>query len=423
MESTQTYRARRAALRAHAADTHIIATGANLTYLTGVDEDGARWVSGPTGEALFITERDTTRAHWDGELPSVETLGAMSGVQDIREGASVDAVTSTLQGARAIAWSRGEDLLFDTHLIGWMRAAPRARYASTIELDVLTWSARSQKDPSELEALRRAANASALAHWGVMRGMQVGMSGGDAAAMFQRVLAMCDVLEQPYSGIFAVGDEACCLHPRPTLRRLGEAELLLVDAAGRDHTSGQVSDISRTSCALRYTAHQRALYDVVLAAQLAAIGAVTPGAALTDVEDAAIRELDRGLDALGIHVDVRSVFTHGIGHLVGLEIHDPWPVAKTARTLHQDMTLTIEPGLYIDATRDDVPPEYRGIGIRIEDVVIVGREHAEVLTSLVTKDAGEIEALRDRAHAAPMSWLEDTRALGLQRGILDQERA
>jgi Xaa-Pro aminopeptidase len=194
------------------------------------------------------------------------------------------------------------------------------------------------------------------------------------------------------------------LHYRDNNRTMRDGELLLVDA-GCEYEC-YASDITRTwPVNGRYTPEQRAVYEVVLAANLAAIEKVKPGNQWNEPHEAAVRVVTQGLVKLGLlkgripklikDASYKKFFMHRTGHWLGMDVHDvgDYKVGEEWRVLEPGMVMTIEPGIYIAPTASDVPKRFRGIGVRIEDDVAVTAEGAEVFSKDAPKDPNEIESL------------------------------
>ena len=207
-----------------------------------------------------------------------------------------------------------------------------------------------------------------------------------------------------YEPIVGGGANACVLHYRANNALLNDGDMLLIDAGAEYH--GYASDITRTFPVNgRYTKAQRAIYDIVLAAQDAAIKQVRPGRAFNAYHDAAVQVISQGLIDLGLlegslHDVIesgafRKFYMHKTGHWLGLDVHDvgDYRIGDDFRELEAGMVLTVEPGIYIAPKLDGVPSEYLGIGVRIEDDVVVTASSPEVMTSGVPRDASAIEAL------------------------------
>ncbi|MGH8284455.1 MAG: M24B family metallopeptidase, partial [Steroidobacteraceae bacterium] len=200
------------------------------------------------------------------------------------------------------------------------------------------------------------------------------------------------------------GPNACILHYRENDQVLKDGELLLIDA-GCEYES-YASDITRTFPVNgRFTPEQRSVYDVVLAANRAAISKVRPGNHWNDPHDAAVHTITQGLVRLGLlkgrvstlvrEGAYKKFFMHRTGHWLGMDVHDvgDYKVGDEWRVFEPGMALTIEPGIYIPGNTRGVPARFRSIGIRIEDDVVVTRDGCEVLTQRVPKEPREIEAV------------------------------
>jgi len=211
-----------------------------------------------------------------------------------------------------------------------------------------------------------------------------------------------------YPSIVASGPNATTLHHNTSDRPLGADDLVLVDA-GADY-AGYCADVTRTfPVADRFAGAQRAIYEVVLRAQLAAIAAIRPGVLHEEIHQRAVEVLVDGLVDLrlltGDRQEIiakalyRPFYVHRTSHWLGMDVHDVglYTVAGKSRTLEAGLVMTVEPGIYIAADRDDVDPQYRGIGVRIEDDVLVTSDGHEVLSADVPKHPADIEALRRAA--------------------------
>ena len=352
---------------------HVGREGHDARYLAGLDERGATLVITPTGEArVYLVTRDPVRAHWEGALPPAEEVARRAGVAQTHDpGALVADVNRLARGAKRVWWSMREDATLDLALLD----ASRGRVVE--DLRVRTAPMRAVKDAWELAQMREAARVTVEAHQAVRKAAVVGASGFELRAVFDGVLARHGYAEQAFDGIFAVGDEATCLHASPTSRRVADGELILVDAAAR-HPSGYASDMTRTWAVGAARDEVLAMRDVVARGHAAAVAACVPGATLSGVHDAELDAIASGLDALGFQGEPTAWFTHSIGHLIGLAVHD---LRYGDVALEPGVALTIEPGLYVGAEDARAPAAYRGVGFRLEDVVVVTEDGAEVLTS------------------------------------------
>ena len=271
------------------------------------------------------------------------------------------------------------------------------------ELGHLLHDLRLFKSPAERRLMAEAARIAALAHMDAMRAARPGMFEYEVEAellyRFRRHGAV-----PSYEPIVGAGANACVLHYRANRAQMRDGDLLLIDAGAEFH--GYASDITRTFPVNgRFSAPQRALYDVVLAANVAAREAVRPGISWITLHDIAVEVLTDGLLRLGLLKGTlkqnlqdhayRRFYMHKTGHWLGLDVHDvgDYRIDGEYRLLEPDMAFTIEPGLYIAPDAAGVAAKWRGIGIRIEDDVIVTRQGVKTLTDDVPRDPDDIEAL------------------------------
>jgi len=377
-------------------------------YLTGIESPNAALVlDADTGrEVLFLPERDLRRERWDGEMwdSSDEWVGELTGFAEVRPtGTLLPSLRELLGERRSIAVCKHPWVGLGG---GYDRAEPadRARaadpldgrisreqaleesLAKRLEVEVRDVSdvlidMRRVKRPEEIEAMRRAGRAGALAMHEAMRSTTPGTGEWELDALMSFVQVREGAAGPAYHAIVGSGPNSCTLHYSASSRRLGAGEVVLIDYGPEvDHYT---TDITRTwPVDGEFTPRMAELYDAVLAAQAAGIAAVAPGKTLTDVEGACAAVLrERGL---------ADLIRHGSCHYIGLEVHDP---GDYARALEPGVTFTVEPGLY-DAKE--------GIGVRIEDVVVVTPDGCEVLTGDVPKARAEVErAVRERGLLDP----------------------
>jgi Xaa-Pro aminopeptidase len=265
------------------------------------------------------------------------------------------------------------------------------------------------KDAQELALMRRAGRIAAAAHRRAMQATRPGRSEYEIEAELLYEFRRNGAQFPAYTPIVAGGANACVLHYVSNDAPLRAGELLLIDAGCE--LDGYASDITRTFPVNgRFTGAQRAVYDLVLAAQAAAMEKVRPGSAWNEPHDAAVRVLAQGmldLKLLGGTLEealeketYKRFYMHRTGHWLGLDVHDAGEYKRSGawRALQPGMTLTVEPGLYIRAA-DDVPEALRNIGIRIEDDVAVTEGGCEVISAEAPKSAADIEALMRDARA------------------------
>jgi Xaa-Pro aminopeptidase len=259
------------------------------------------------------------------------------------------------------------------------------------------------KDAQELAVMRRAARIAGAAHRRAMQATRPGRREYEIEAELLHEFRRNGAQFPAYSPIVAGGPNACVLHYVSNDAPLRDGELLLIDAGCE--LDGYASDVTRTfPIGGRFSPAQREVYDIVLAAQKAAMDKVRTGNAWNEPHDAAVRVLAQGmldLKLLSASLDevleketYKRFYMHRTGHWLGLDVHDAgeYKPAGQWRALEPGMALTVEPGLYIRAA-DDVPERLRNIGIRIEDDVVVTRDACEVITAEAPKGVAEIEAL------------------------------
>ena len=401
--------------RVRSNDTHFpYRQDSDFWYLTGFDEPDAVLVLVPgraAGEVLlFCRERDREREAWDGARLGPEGAVATLGMDDAYPYADMDEILPCLiEGRNRVYYHFGRDTEFDLTLIGWVKrvrsqikqgAQPPHEFQ---ELGHLLHDLRLFKSPAERRLMAEAARIAALAHMDAMRAAKPGMFEYEVEAellyRFRRHGAV-----PSYEPIVGAGANACVLHYRANRAQMRDGDLLLIDAGAEFH--GYASDITRTFPVNgRFSAPQRALYDVVLAANVAAREAVRPGISWIALHDIAVEVLTDGLLRLGLLKGTlkqnlqdhayRRFYMHKTGHWLGLDVHDvgDYRIDGEYRLLEPDMAFTIEPGLYIAPDAAGVAAKWRGIGIRIEDDVIVTRQGVKTLTDDVPRDADDIEAL------------------------------
>ncbi len=402
---------------------HPYRQSSDLTWLTGFPEPEAVAVLAPGRRegafVLFCRPRDPEREVWDGFRFGVEGAVEHFGADQAFPINELDErLPEVLGDRRRVVYPLGLDEDFDLRVIGWLRAVralARKGISAPTELvssDAYLHERRLIKSKSELKLMRRAAAISAAAHQRLMQTAAPGCSEQRLEATFLGACAEQGARFQAYPPIVGSGANACVLHYVENADVLRDGDLVLVDAGCELH--GYASDITRTFPANgRFSVPQRRLYDLVLAAQRAAIAKVRAGNHWQQPHKAALVVLTRGLVELGLidaaGADLKQLikderykpfFMHKTGHWLGMDVHDvgQYKQAGKWRRLEPGMVLTVEPGLYI-APDAEAPAEYRGIGIRIEDDVLVTEGEPEVLSAGVPKDPDEIEALMSAARA------------------------
>lgn len=383
-------------------------------YLTGFNEPEAVIVLAPgrkQGEYLvFCREYDANLAVW---------VGRSAGLEGARETYRADEafpiaeltkqLPGLLENRERVYFPIGSDADFDCVV---MQATADVRRRSRtgvhaphefITLGHLLHEMRLFKSGDELHAMRRAAEVSAEAHRRAMRACRPGRYEYEIEAELRHAFLAHGLRAEAYPSIVAGGVNACVLHYTDNDQRLNDGDLLLIDAGAEcDHYA---ADITRTFPVNgRFSEPQRQLYELVLDAQLTAIEVVRPGKSWQAPHEAAVKELTRGLVKLGLlqgkvnrlikDEAYKTFFMHRTGHWLGMDVHDVGEYRKGEdwRPLEPGMVLTVEPGLYVAADNSDVDPKWRGIGIRIEDDVVVTEQGCEILTADAPKTVRDIEA-------------------------------
>ena len=383
-------------------------------YLTGFGEPDAVLALVPGRKAaeaiLFCRERDRERERWDGARAGPEGATAAFGMDDAFPIDDIDDILPGLiEGRTRVYYHFGRDSEFDLKLIGWVnRVRALVRQGAKpphefVALSHLLHDLRLYKSRGELRLMRKAAGIAAAAHVRAMRATRPGMNEHAVEAELLHAFRREGAVPS-YEPIVGGGANGCVLHYRANNAELRDGDLLLIDA-GAEYQC-YASDITRTFPVNgRFTAEQRALYDIVLAAQLAAIDEVRAGRPFDAFHEAAVRAITRGLCRLGLlggsveknlrEHGYRKFYMHKTGHWLGLDVHDvgDYRIDGEFRVLEPGMVVTVEPGLYIAPDQKGVPAKFRGIGIRIEDDVVVTTGEPEVISAAVPKDADAIEAL------------------------------
>ena len=379
-------------------------------YLTGFTEPDAVLVVLSDKSILFCRERDPEREVWDGHRYGPEAARERFGFDEAYPIAALDeTLAKLLENQPALAYAVGADTEWDARAMRWLNAV-RARVRAGIaapdrvqDVRSLIDEMRLVKDAHELAIMRRAAAIAAGAHRRAMRAARPGRMEYEIEAELLYEFRRGGAQFPAYSPIVAGGANACVLHYVTNDAPLRDGELLLVDAGCE--LDGYASDITRTyPVGGRFGGAQRAVYDIVLAAQAAAIGKVRPGSAWNEPHDAAVKVLAQGmldlkllqgsLEAVLERETYKRFYMHRTGHWLGLDVHDTGDYKRAGawRPLAPGMALTVEPGLYIRAA-GDVPPELHNTGVRIEDDVVVTAQGCEVLTAEAPKGIDDIEAL------------------------------
>jgi Xaa-Pro aminopeptidase len=393
----------------------------NVRYLSGFEEPCALLLSDhgkeEDGFTLCVRPRDDRSETWTGRRAGLEGAREIYGADHafgIDEAFAV--LLRALRRADRFYYAHSRDPVVNQRILEVVHEANSERPRRggdplvVTEAGALLSEFRLRKRPEEIERMREAGRVSAAAHMRLMETLRPGQTEYQAQALLEYEFRFGGCTGPAYGSICAGGAAATVLHYTSNDRTLADGELLLVDAAGE--YGGYCADITRTfPVGARFSEGQAALYDIVLAAQLAAIAAVRPGVLVEEIHRIALGVLVEGLLGLGLLTGSveeciqRSAYTpyymHNTSHWLGMDVHDAGSYRTNggSRALEPGMVLTVEPGLYVRSDAD-VDAKLRGIGIRIEDDVLVTEKGHEVLSAGVVKDRGEIEKLRKRALAA-----------------------
>jgi Xaa-Pro aminopeptidase len=403
---------------------HEYRQGSDLYYLSGFEEPDSVLVlsnTHPTHRAvLFLRERDPDRETWDGPRLGVERAVAELGIDAAFPIRELEArLPDYLENTRRVHYRLGLDRGFDERFLRALDVVRvRARRGVECPSEIIDPGAsvhemRLRKSAAEISVMRKAGAITREAHIAAMRAALPGRYEYEVEAELLRVFRSHGSERPAYGSIVGSGPNATILHYRKNDRRLQAGDLLLIDA-GAEYGL-YASDVTRTfPVSGSFSLAQREIYELVLASQLAAIDAVKPGATIEGIHDAAVSVLVDGMLTLGLlrgskqevmeKGDYRRFYMHRTSHWLGMDVHDVGRYHQNGvpRPLEPGFVLTIEPGLYIGQNAD-VHERYRGIGVRIEDDILVTSAGADNLTHDIPKQVGELESiLRERsgAHAA-----------------------
>ncbi|RMA80222.1 Xaa-Pro aminopeptidase [Umboniibacter marinipuniceus] len=405
-------------IRSNDADHHF-RPESNFYYLTGFPEPEAVAFLVKNGDegrfVLCCRAKDKDREIWDGRRYGPEAAAEVFGADEAHPISDLEKVAVDLLADRDVLLNSNLRQQEQAALIeSWMQGIRRQRKQGVrtpetrIDVDAMIAEMRLFKSAAEIELMRTAAKISADAHARAMKFVKPGCNEYHLEAEIAHEFAMRGARFPAYNSIVGAGENACILHYVENNAEVKDGDLVLIDA-GCEYQM-YAADITRTFPANgKFSAEQRAIYEVVLNAQHAAIAQIKPGNPYEAVHYAAVAVLVDGLIALGLLVGdaetliadeaYKEYYMHGTGHWLGIDVHDvgDYRVAgsKTWRNFEPGMVLTVEPGIYVSPSNDAVDAKWRGIGVRIEDDILVTESGYENLTAAVPKSIEEIEALME----------------------------
>jgi Xaa-Pro aminopeptidase len=444
------YAARRAALLGRIGDGVLVVFGApspaldylpfgqtpDFRYLTGIMEPGAAYIAVKSGsrveEHLFVLPRDPAREQWEGARLGPAGAQALTGIP-AQENRRFATVLDSLAGAHPTLFSTtvlpltmglDSDIPYHQQVLVRLRERHPALQVTSVQGEIR--QLRGVKSPAELDRIRRAVYISSLAHREAMRSVQPGMNEFEIRALVEYYFRRYGAEGPAYGSIVGSGPNSTVLHYQASDRFMAAEDVLLIDAAAS--YGGYAADVTRTFPVNgRFSPEQRAVYEVVLAAQKAAESQIREGATWGELNAAATTALREGLARLGL-IDAPDAtyecrgrdgtgtcpqfqlwYMHGLGHGVGLAVHDP-DISQTQAGFRPGSAVTIEPGIYVRPEVLDYLPDtpanralvqrlapaverFRNIGVRIEDVYIFDEGGVERASALVPREIEEIEAL------------------------------
>jgi len=382
-------------------------------YLTGFDHPGAtallRTDGGPP-YTLFVEPRDRAMEIWNGYRPGVEGAVRDFGADEAHpNGELLERIPDLIRGAQRIYYTLGRDPTLDARLVAaleQMRLRSRSNNDpadAIVDVRAITHAMRLFKDASEVDVMRRAAQISREGHAAAARLAWPGAFEYELQAALEYTFRKRGARGPAYTTIVGGGANATVLHYVRNDQKLREDELVLIDAGCE--LEGYASDVTRTyPVGGRFAGPGRAIYEVVLAAEQAGLDQCRPGATLPAVHDAAVKTLVEGLVELGILAGdpaelvareaYKPYYMHSTSHWLGLDVHDvgSYRQDREPRPLAPGIVFTVEPGIYVAADAE-VDARFRGIGVRIEDDVLITADGHENLTAAIPVDPDELETL------------------------------
>lgn len=399
---------------------YLFRQNSDFWYLTGFEEADA-WLIlsnhpryGERYRAMVCLPKDEHAEIWQGRRLGAEAALARFSLDEAFELSELgDALLESLQGQDHLYFAFGDNDKADVQVNGalaTLRDAPKEALAPTSITDVrpILHEMRVFKSACEVAMMKVAAEITASAHKRAMQYAKPGCFEYQLEAELHHEFAMAGARAPAYSTIVGSGENACILHYTENASQTKDGDLVLIDA-GAEY-QGYAADITRTFPVNgQFSKPQRDIYELVLKAQESVLAMLGPGITLTDAMTHSAEVITEGLVALGVlkgsvaeNLDDKAwqqFYMHGLGHFLGLDVHDVgnYKINGKDRLLKPGMVLTVEPGIYI-ASDSDVPEQYKGIGVRIEDDVVITATGVDILTADVPKTVKEIEALMREAH-------------------------
>ncbi len=383
-------------------------------YLTGFTEEKALLALIPgrkQGEVvLFCQQKDKAKELWHGTLMGPDVARKELEIDDAFPVDDMDDILPGLiEGRDRVYYSMGKDDRFDNQVMNWLKvirskakigAHPPGEF---LMLDHLLHELRLIKSTNEIKLMQQAAKISAEGHKRAMAYCRPGIREYELEAELLHAFTRNGSRAPAYTSIVATGDNACILHYIENDSEVKAGDLVLIDA-GCEY-GHYASDITRTFPANgKFSPEQKAIYNIVLKAQLAAIEAIRPGVPWDEPHNISVKIITQGLVRLGImngrpsqlikSEAYKDFYMHRIGHWIGMDVHDvgDYKIDDDWRLLEPGMVTTVEPGIYISPSNKKVPKKWRGIGVRIEDDVLITRNGNKVLSAGIPKTVQEIES-------------------------------
>ena len=399
-------------------DTHYrFRQDSDFYYVTGFEEPESIAIVRPAQDphyTLFVRPRDPEREIWDGRRAGIDGAKSEFGANESFPIAEFDErLQDILDGAEKLYYRLGVNRDLDETIINQiarMRAVNRKPIhppQTIVDPATIIHEMRVLKSADEIELMQVAADIAAEAHCEAMKASRPGMQEYEVEALIEKVFRQRGAAGPAYTSIVGAGANATVLHYINNDGQLHDGDLLLVDA-GAEY-KGYASDITRTfPINGRFTKPQREIYDLVLKAQMACVEMVRPGTTHDQLKQHSIEVLTEGMVELGLldgkpeelikEKKYERFYMHGLGHMLGIDVHDVgrYYYGKESRALEAGVVMTVEPGIYISPDTKDIPSQYLGIGVRIEDDVLCTENGPRVLTNKVPKVAEEIEGLMAR---------------------------